>query len=196
MHPSLQFLLFVFWKLSVVNPSSIDDLAIDDFWKPNEEDTSSPLGFLGEPDLFSSDVASTDCAAQLNPMDELSLMPRDNDDSSCGLPLPLSADTLQLFQDPLNSLEQILPTGKDIPETVDPGQVTPEEEEEEETGVVAQEEDPGPCGPFLLTGHIHHICCQNVLGEYPNWRMGWDCRWRFGKFNSLKEIGEHAYIRS
>lgn len=166
MHLSLLLLLFLFWELSFANPLSNDDLSTDKLWESNGEGTFFQSGFLGEPDLFRSDVVSTDCATQQSPMDELSLLPRGDD--SCDLPLPLSSDTLQLFQDPLNSLEQ---------------------------SGVAQEKDGNPCEALTLSGHKYHTCCWYVLGEYPDWKMAWQCAAGFGTFLAQKQR-EAIFFRS
>ena len=170
----LLLLLLGFWTLSFVNSASNDDLFTEDFLEWDEV-TSSPWNIFETSDLFSSDVASTECAFQPNPMDELSLLPR-GDDDFCGLPLPLSSDTLQLFQDPLNSLEQTLPT-VDIPEKIDS-----DRDASEAPASVQQKGDLDPCVPFQISGHQYHVCCMNVLGEYPDWRMAWDCSMRVGTF--------------
>lgn len=179
MHVFSLLLLFVFGKLSFADLSSDDDIFTDELLEPNEEDTSFQGDFLEEPDPFDKVVASNECATQQSLVDGFPLLARDGD--SCSSPLPLSPGTLQLFQDPLNSLEQVLPSGE-LPQKTDPdGDAT------EVTWPTTLDKDAVPCEPYLATGQIHHICCLSVLGVYPNWRLAWDCKIWIGKFLTKKK---------
>ena len=111
-------------------------------------------------------VASTYCGATLqSPTDELSLYSRDNGDSCDLLPPPspaLSPNVLQLFQDPLNSIEE---TEETLPKAETPMYSHPilrtlKQEMEEDP----KEDDCNPAYPYRL-------CCKDAvrddLQNYP-----------------------------
>ena len=160
-------LMFALWSVSCAHSQSNDLLLFSDS-NPDED-----LFFENsDPPLSEVVVASTDCAAtQQSSTDEgFSLLSRNHADS-CDLPLPLSTDTLQLFQEPLDSLEEILsPNDDDAPRNTYPGLLSTEEQLE-------KERNPNACEQYLLLGYIYRLCCEVVdAGIFPEYRSVSSCR--------------------
>lgn len=200
-----KLLLGVFLSVPLVNPlnlfsENLDDLSTGLDWTslksdPNDDNT----------DLFNEDseISLTDpilisgCDTQQQSLldDEQSLFSRDNTACPSTQPpsqplLPLSPETLQLFQDP-SSLERLLldsePTKPNIQPKY-PGRLTPLEEWERESSFQDFHDlsdmngeswktfqgDTGPCDRFKRGGLTFAVCCDGpadiVEGYQPeNW---------------------------
>lgn len=174
MHASSTLLLFISWKLSLADLVSNEDLFNDEYLASNEADMSFQRDPFGEPNIYNNVVTSTGCANQQNLIDEPFLFAREDD--SCDLPFLPPPEIPQLFQNPLDSLEQIFPAG-DVPEETEL-----DDDVFEKPLNAGLDKDPDPCEAHFATGHIYHICCRFVRGAFPSWRIAWDCRHGIGKF--------------
>ena len=156
--------------------SSTSDLFVDD------DITSSFLpGQDNEPALTLTDATlqSSSCLTQRTLSgDGEHLLSRDGKPSCPSPAAPLSPGTLQLFQDPTNSLENLLLDDSEsnpLPPLPYPGRLTPEEEKVRknypgidwgETGPIDGEEwrlvipeGKHPCQPYLELGYSQPLCC-------------------------------------
>lgn len=167
------------------------------------DDLSAPLSFdAGDVDIFNWDSSSLElsgpnmnifsdatpqqssCAGQNSPSTEQSPLLVRKD--LCPQPLPISPETLQLFEDPNGALDRILSPqnseeeGSSSTEKKYPGPLTPEEEKERERtsedGADFEGWDPyqgtitydnsqreHPCGFNQLWGFIYALCCTGPL---------------------------------
>lgn len=147
------FLISVGLNVSLAS-SRPDDLLLDS----EMDGIISPFDFFGDADPSSNFFASTACAAQQESTDEWSLLSRN--DNICHPP-PLSSDSLQLLQDPLDSIEQIFPPNEESKANY-AGLLTPAQQLE-------KERNPNPCEAYLLFGYIYHLCCLFAKGQYPEY---------------------------
>lgn len=201
----LLFIIIAALDVSLASPQSENLLAADGSdgsltsMESNLGDTAIPgseSSLFGSSDVFtattppSSDVdislllednafALTDttlqsaCATQNSPTDGQSLFTRDG--SSCLPPLNLAPGPLQLFQDPLGSLERILPakdensgptnpeqkeSGRNVGETShDTNPVDDEAWRFSPGKVTGMDISDDPCQPYLGLGFIYGLCC-------------------------------------
>lgn len=101
-------------------------------------------------DPFNNVVASTNCDATQQSLvtnDEFSLFSRGTDGSSCDPGLSLPPDVLQIFENPLQSIEDSLP-----------GSLTTEQEQKKED----------PCAEFAFWGYNRPLCCEYAIKYAPN----------------------------
>ena len=152
--------IFVVLNMILVN-SEPDNLFLDS----DVDGITYQSDFLEDAGPSSNLIGSTACATQRDFEDEWALLSRD--DNSCGPP-PLSSDTLQLFQDPLQSLEEILPPSEESSKATYPGLLTPEQQLEKAA-------NPNPCEAYLLFGYIYHLCCLFARGDYPQYKSVHSC---------------------
>ena len=156
----LSFLLISMCRHMTFANSELDNLIfIDGFLESNAGEAASPSDFFDSADSFSAILASKGCATQQDSTNELSLLPRDGDGDdhvdSCNLPLPITPDTLQLFQAPLDSLDRNLPSSSNDGtwENFYPGIPTTAED-------LQRERDQDSCHLFLMYGaYVYHLCC-------------------------------------
>lgn len=166
-------------NLNFVNLSSIDDFSADDFSTEellgsNVDDPSFSSGFLStSTNPSSNDIASTNCVTQQSFLNEGPLLSRD-DDSSCDLPLPLSSNILQLFQDPWKSLNEIDSSTNEIPEDT---LLIP---------LSSNQQQSNPCGYAFHDGYFYPLCCQFITKNFvrvPRWgtifEAAWECKVQF-----------------
>lgn len=169
--PPVGFLLL--WSLSRVSSQSDDIFSTDESLDSNLDDTASRSDLFWDADGSSSDpIQSTDgtlssaCAHEQLYADNDSLLPRNED--SCPVS-PLSPDTVQMFQDPLATLEDVIPANGGTSRTY-ADIVVPEE-------AVDKTKHLGPCDEFLLQGYMYHFCCAGpVLRGNVYWEYDWVSR--------------------
>ena len=174
-------------ELKIRHPlENIDDLSAPLSFDAGDVDTfnwdSSSSG-LSDPnvDIFSDAIPQqSSCAGQNIPITEQS--PLRARDDLCPQPLPLSQDTLQLFEDPSGALDRILPQNSEEGSSIDkkyPGLLTPEEQRERERssesgadytgwenyqGTVTFD-DSHLCEFNRLWGFIFPLCCTGPMAS-------------------------------
>lgn len=121
---------------------------------------------------------SSTCVGQEIPMNEPLALTARND--ICPQPLPLSPETLQLFKDPVGTLDRILPQNSEGGSSIEkdhPSLLTPDEQQERTESPEADidhevwqvyrgkvtYQEPDPCEIEKLSGFPYALCCDGPV---------------------------------